>query len=277
MGLAIGVLAGAGSAAAFVSDWFVDGLTPAIDALRDLRDLRRTRHRGHRGQRVENVVGIQLAGRNQADYALLRHPAVPLQIALVLAPVLVLAAPLVGASFTLVLSPLLIAVLVMAVIRHGARRPRRRVQLARRGDPCHALCPRSQQPSGGGEPWAKRSRQRSSPARTASATARRCIAASTCFARMLAGSRFDFERPMTGMEVELNLVDDDGDPALSNAEVLERIDDPAFQTELGRFNLEINVPPRSLAGDGAGAYEADVRAQLNDRRDQGPRRSARTW
>src|SRR3954447_20104168 len=83
------------------------------------------------------------------------------------------------------------------------------------------------------------------------------------FAVMLARSRFDFERPMTGMEVELNLVGNDGDPALRNAEVLERIDDPSFTTELGRFNLEINVPPRSLAGDGADSYETDVRAQLN--------------
>jgi Ca2+:H+ antiporter len=40
----------------------------------------------------------------------------PLQIALVLAPVLVLIAPLVGATFTLVLSPLLVASLVIAVI-----------------------------------------------------------------------------------------------------------------------------------------------------------------
>lgn len=83
------------------------------------------------------------------------------------------------------------------------------------------------------------------------------------FARMLAESRFDFDRPMTGMEVELNLVDDVGNPALRNAEVLRRIDDPAFVTELGQFNLEINVRPRSLAGDGVVALEGDVRAQLN--------------
>ena len=43
-----------------------------------------------------------------------------------------------------------------------------------------------------------------------------------------------------------NLVDDEGDPALKNAEVLEAIADPAFQTELGQFNIEINVPPARL-------------------------------
>lgn len=68
------------------------------------------------GNAVENVVGIQLAARNRTDYALSVILQSPLQIALVLAPVLVLVAPLVGASFTLVLSPLLIAVLVIAVL-----------------------------------------------------------------------------------------------------------------------------------------------------------------
>ena len=82
-------------------------------------------------------------------------------------------------------------------------------------------------------------------------------------ARMLAEERFDFEPPLTGMEVELNLVDDDGNPAMRNAEVLASIDDPAFVQELGRFNLEINVPPQSLVGDGARQYEFEVRDQLN--------------
>ncbi|MFI5098931.1 MAG: glutamate-cysteine ligase family protein [Actinomycetes bacterium] len=81
--------------------------------------------------------------------------------------------------------------------------------------------------------------------------------------RMLAQNQFDFDDPLTGMEIELNLVDDHGDPAMRNAEVLELIDDPAFQTELGRFNLEINVPPGSLAGEAMVTLEEDVRSQLN--------------
>jgi len=83
-------------------------------------------------------------------------------------------------------------------------------------------------------------------------------------ARMLSEDRFDFGRPLTGMEIELNLIDAAGDPAMSNAEVLRLIDDPDFQTELGQFNLEINVPPRHLSGDGTVGLEADVRTQLND-------------
>ena len=61
------------------------------------------------GNAVENVVGIQLVMRNQADDSLSVILQSPLQVALVVAPVIVLAAPLVGATFTLVLSPLLLA------------------------------------------------------------------------------------------------------------------------------------------------------------------------
>src|SRR3954470_2529754 len=83
------------------------------------------------------------------------------------------------------------------------------------------------------------------------------------FARMLRESRFDSDRPMTGIEVELNLVDDGCDPAMKNAEALEAIADPDFVTELGQFNLEINVAPRSLAGDGIMTFEHNVRDSLN--------------
>jgi gamma-glutamyl:cysteine ligase YbdK (ATP-grasp superfamily) len=82
-------------------------------------------------------------------------------------------------------------------------------------------------------------------------------------ARMLAEEQFDFEQPLTGMEVELSLVDPNGLPALRNAEVLASINNPAFVQELGRFNLEINIPPRSLMGDGAAQYERRVREELN--------------
>lgn len=84
------------------------------------------------------------------------------------------------------------------------------------------------------------------------------------FARMLREQQFDTDDPMTGLEIELNLVDDAGDPAFKNAEALERIADPDFQTELGQFNVEINVPPRVLRGGGLAAYEENLRVSLND-------------
>ncbi len=114
--LAVGMLAAGGVAAAFVSDWFVDELTPAMDRLGISQAFAGLVIVAIAGNAVENVVGIQLAARNKADYALSVILQSPLQIALVLAPVVVLAAPLVGATFTLVLSPLLIAVLAIAVI-----------------------------------------------------------------------------------------------------------------------------------------------------------------
>ena len=57
-------------------------------------------------------------------------------------------------------------------------------------------------------------------------------------AQMLAESQFDFERPLTGMEIELNLTDGRGEPANVNARVLELVADPDFQTEMGQFNIE---------------------------------------
>ncbi|RLV49502.1 glutamate--cysteine ligase [Nocardioides mangrovicus] len=83
-------------------------------------------------------------------------------------------------------------------------------------------------------------------------------------ARMLRESRFEADDPMTGMEIELNLVDEQAQPALRNAEVLEAIADPAFQTELGLFNLEINAEPRRIGQGGLHAFEESLRASLND-------------
>jgi gamma-glutamyl:cysteine ligase YbdK (ATP-grasp superfamily) len=84
------------------------------------------------------------------------------------------------------------------------------------------------------------------------------------FARMLNQSRFDFEHPLTGLEIELNLIDTGQNPAMRNAEVLNAIANDAFQTELGQFNIEINVEPRTLVGRAAEDLERELRASLND-------------
>src|SRR3954469_3559720 len=83
------------------------------------------------------------------------------------------------------------------------------------------------------------------------------------FARMLAESRFDADRRSFGLEIELNLTDDAGDPALANASVLEAIADPDFQTELAQFNIEINVARRVLEGEVLCELETAVRESLN--------------
>jgi gamma-glutamyl:cysteine ligase YbdK (ATP-grasp superfamily) len=89
---------------------------------------------------------------------------------------------------------------------------------------------------------------------------RRCL---DVFARMLAESRFDVAPSSMGLEIELNLTDDDGNPAMRNAEVLGAIEDSSFQTEVGQWNIEINVLPRKMAGSGLAEFERDVRRDLN--------------
>ncbi|GLW64452.1 glutamate--cysteine ligase [Actinomadura rubrobrunea] len=88
---------------------------------------------------------------------------------------------------------------------------------------------------------------------------RRCL---DVLARMLGESQFDFERPHIGMEIELNLIDGRGDPQMRNADVLKAIADPAWATELGQFNLEINIPPRMLGGANTGELEQEVLGHL---------------
>jgi hypothetical protein len=87
-------------------------------------------------------------------------------------------------------------------------------------------------------------------------------------AEMLAGGQFEVAEPKIGMEVELNLVDGAMQPAMANAEVLEAIADPDFQTELGQFNIEINVAPRPLRGRHIRELETDLRASLDSADEQ---------
>ena len=83
------------------------------------------------------------------------------------------------------------------------------------------------------------------------------------FARMLREARFDTEDPLTGLELELNLIDEVGDPAMRNEEALRAIADPSFVTELGRFNVELNVPPARLSDGGLATFETTLRRDLN--------------
>ncbi|MEU4245126.1 glutamate--cysteine ligase [Actinoplanes sp. NPDC026619] len=79
-------------------------------------------------------------------------------------------------------------------------------------------------------------------------------------AQMLDADAFDDRDGMTGFELELNLVNDDGRPAMRNAEVLGYLGDPAFQTELGQFNLELNEPPQPVGS--LGSYQRDILDRL---------------
>jgi hypothetical protein len=83
------------------------------------------------------------------------------------------------------------------------------------------------------------------------------------FARMLRERLFDTGPALVGQEIELNLVDELGAPSMRNADVLAAIADPAWATEVGQFNLEINVPPRQLSGDALAGLEGEIRGSLN--------------
>jgi Ca2+:H+ antiporter len=115
--LAVALLAGAGVAAAFVSDWFVHALQPAMDSLSVSDTFAGLVVVAIAGNAIENVVGVQLAAANESAYAFSVIINSPVQIALVLAPLLVLISQVFGlASLTLVLSPMLVVVLLLSVM-----------------------------------------------------------------------------------------------------------------------------------------------------------------
>ncbi|MFL6091221.1 MAG: calcium/proton exchanger [Aeromicrobium sp.] len=117
LALAVGMLAVAGVLAAFVSDWFVVALEPAMNAWGVSDAFAGLVIVALAGNAIENVVGIQLAARNQSDYAFQVIINSPLQIALVLAPALVILSTLLGfTALTLVFSPILIIAVFLAVL-----------------------------------------------------------------------------------------------------------------------------------------------------------------
>jgi Ca2+:H+ antiporter len=115
--LAVVVLACAGIGAAFVSDWFVEALQPAMASLGISEAFAGLVIVAIAGNAIENLVGIQLAWKNQADYAVSVIMNSSLQIALGLFPVLLLLSFVLGGSIlTFVLSPLLVVALALATI-----------------------------------------------------------------------------------------------------------------------------------------------------------------
>ena len=123
---AIVVLALAGVAAAFVSDWFVDALDPAVEALGISKAFTGLVIVAIAGNAVENVVGITLAAKGQSDLAISIVKNSVAQIAVFLYPALVLLSLFFDERLTFVLNPVYIGALaIMALARvadHGRRR-----------------------------------------------------------------------------------------------------------------------------------------------------------
>jgi hypothetical protein len=80
--------------------------------------------------------------------------------------------------------------------------------------------------------------------------------------RLLDEKSFDRPRNLMGLEIELNLTDSDGLPRMMNEEVLERIASRDFQTELGQFNIEVNIAPHRLSGRVLDRLEEELRIGL---------------
>lgn len=106
--LSIGLLAAAAVAAAFVADWFVEALRPAMASLGMSEAFAGLVVVALAGNAVENVVGIQAAARNDGELAVSLILNSSLQVAVALTPALVLISMVLGgAPLTLVVSPLL--------------------------------------------------------------------------------------------------------------------------------------------------------------------------
>jgi Ca2+:H+ antiporter len=103
--------------AALVSDWFVEALTPATQALGISGAFTGLVIVAIAGNAVENFVGVQLAAKNKPDLAVSVILNSPLQIALALIPALVIISLLPGlTNLTLVLAPLLVVGVALAAI-----------------------------------------------------------------------------------------------------------------------------------------------------------------
>jgi CBS domain-containing protein/gamma-glutamyl:cysteine ligase YbdK (ATP-grasp superfamily) len=81
-------------------------------------------------------------------------------------------------------------------------------------------------------------------------------------ARMIDEARFETGIRRIGAEQEMFLVDEAGRPRNMAMQVLKRLDDPAFTTELAQFNLETNLQPHVFGGDCLRRMETELRENL---------------
>jgi Ca2+:H+ antiporter len=114
--IAITVLAVSGVGAAFVSDWFVSALDPAVKSLGISKAFTGLVIVAIAGNAVENVVGITLAAKGQSDLAVSVIKNSVAQIAVFLFPALVLCSLAFRTHLTFVLSPVFIGALVVTAI-----------------------------------------------------------------------------------------------------------------------------------------------------------------
>jgi Ca2+:H+ antiporter len=113
---AVALLAVAGVGSAFVSDWFIDALQPAIDKLGVSQAFAGLVIVAIAGNAVENFTGLVLAYKGQSDLAVSVVKNSVSQIAAFLFPVLVLVSMLFKHSLTFAMAPVYAAALALTAL-----------------------------------------------------------------------------------------------------------------------------------------------------------------
>jgi len=113
---ALALLAGSGISAAFVSDWFVEAIDPAVEELGISKAFTGLVIVAIAGNAVENVVAVQLAAKQKHDLAVSVVKNSVAQIACFLWPVLILASLLFTQQLTFVVAPVYVGALVLMAL-----------------------------------------------------------------------------------------------------------------------------------------------------------------
>ena len=116
LALTLALLVLGGAASAFVSDWFVNALAPAIGVLDLSQAFAGLVIVAIAGNAVEHVVGVVLAYRGRADLAISVVKNSVAQIAAFLFPVLVLVSLALNTTLTFALAPVYIGALVLTAL-----------------------------------------------------------------------------------------------------------------------------------------------------------------
>jgi Ca2+:H+ antiporter len=114
--LTLGLLIVAGTASAFVSDWFVNGLQPAISILHVSQAFAGFVIVAIAGNAVENTAGLVLAWKRRSDLAISVVKNSVAQIAAFLFPVLVLVSFALNTTLTFALAPVYIGALALTAL-----------------------------------------------------------------------------------------------------------------------------------------------------------------
>ncbi len=116
LGLTLVLLIVAGTASAFVSDWFVNGLQPAISILHISQAFAGLVIVAIAGNAVENTAGLVLSYKGRSDLAISVVKNSVAQIAAFLFPLLVLVSLLLATTLTFALAPVYIGALALTAL-----------------------------------------------------------------------------------------------------------------------------------------------------------------